>query len=335
MTGKLAAGARLVGACLTALVAASALPGCSDSSVNNAAAKPAELARYLPEDTEFIQTVDVAQAREELDLPEDANALPTSNRTFPRRNSPEATLFQVTSRAYPDVIEAFQAKFNGRGASPLDGSLIRAAAGGAQGVSIVSTAEPIDDIERKLGLAGYALEGRIYVASERTPDGASRFAGDAGSGRFVFADDPDDALEVLRRIVTDAKPGHAAEALEPVTGAVRLAVTNRSKKSCVTAFAAAQEATGEGATLALTISRDKPDPERFDPKPLTGIATGTPTVLVDALIVPVRVKRPLRDGLDAITQVTTASDAIEREGRGRPGNLPPLVLPPFETYDCP
>ena len=54
---------------------------------------------------------------------------------------------------------------------------------------------------------------------------------------------------------------------------------------------------GEGAALALIISGDKPDPERFDPKTLKGLATGTPTVLVDALLVPIRVKKPLKDWL--------------------------------------
>ena len=152
----------------------------------------------------------------------------------------------------------------------------------------------------------------------------------------MFADDRDDARDVLKRIVSDAKPGHAAEALEPLPGSVRVAITNDSKKSCVTAFAAAQEATGEGATLALTISGEKPDPDRFDPKPLDGIATGTPTVLVDALIVPIRVKRPLRDGLDAISQVMSVSGEIEVSKPGRElkfSEFPPL--PPFQTYDCP
>ena len=301
----------------------------------NAAANQVELARYLPEDTEFIQTVDVVKAREELDLPEDANALPTSDKTFPRPKSPEATLFQVTSRAYPDVFQVFTVEFNGRGASPLDGTLIRAAAGGAQGVSIVSTAEPIDDIDRKLELAGYSLEGKIYEAGDETPEGASRFVADAGSGRFVFARELKDAQEVVRRVRNDAEPGRAAEALEPASGSIRLAVTNKDKRSCVTAFSAAMEATGEGAALALIISGDKPDPERFDPKKLEGIATGTPTVLVDALIVPIRVKKPLKDGLDALEQLMSFSDAFEVTMTGRTVGKKEFVLPPFNSYDCP
>ena len=151
----------------------------------------------------------------------------------------------------------------------------------------------------------------------------------------MFANRADVAREVLRRIVGDSKPGHAAEALEPLTGSVRLATTNHAKKSCVTAFAAAQEATGEGATLALTITGEKPDPDRFNPKPLDGLATGTPTVLVDSLIVPIRVKRPLRDGLDAITQVTTTSGEAEVSEPGRGLKSPDSALPPFATYDCP
>ncbi len=301
----------------------------------NAAAKPAELARYLPKDTQLVQAVDVVAARDELDLPEDANALPTSNKTFPRPKNPESTLFQVTSRAYPDVIDTFMSQFDGRGASPLDGTLIRAAAGGAQGVSIVSTAEPVEDVDRKLELAGYSLEGKIYKAGKKTPSTASRFVADAGNGRFVFARELDDAQETLRRIRDDAEPGHAAEALEPASGSVRLALTNEDKRSCVTAFSAAMEATGEGAALALIISGDKPDPERFDPKTLKGLATGTPTVLVDALLVPIRVKKPLKDGLDALNQVISSTGTVEEVKPGRDVRPVPVVPGPFKSYDCP
>jgi hypothetical protein len=281
----------------------------------NAAAKPAELARYLPKDTQFVQAVDVVRAREELELPEDANALPTSNKTFPRPKSPEATLFELTTNAYPGVFELFEAAFDGEDASPLDGTLLRAAAGGDQRVSIVSTTEPIDDIERKLELAGYGQQAKIFEAGKETPDAASRFVADAGSGRIVFARELRDAQEMLRRIRNDAHAGEAAEAMEPASGSVRLSMTNQDKSSCVTAFAAAMEATGENAALALIIAGEKPDPDRFDPKALKGLATGTPTVLVDALLVPIRVKKPLRDGLDAINQV--ASDM------------------PVNSYDCP
>ena len=315
---------------------ATALAACDSAQEEaNAAANAVELAGYLPEDTEMVHTVDVDEARKELKLPEDANALPTSNKTLPRAQSPEAALFQVTSRAYPDVIETFGSQFNGRGASPLDGTLIRAAAGGGQGVSIVSTSEPIDDIDRKLRLAGYSLEGKFYEGGGGTPEAVSRFVANAGSGRIVFADDVKDVREVLRRVRNDAPPGHAAEALEPASGSVRLAMTNDNKRSCVSAFAAAMEASGEGAALALTVTGHKPEPERFDPKPLKGIATGTPTVLVDALLVPIRVKKPLSDGIDALQQVTSASDRFEVTRGGKPVGKKPFVLPPFKSYDCP
>ena len=164
----------LIGPCLTA---AACLSSCSDSPVDNAATKPAELARYLPEDSTFIQTVDVARARDELDLPDDANALPSSDKSLPRPRNPEATLFKVTSSAYPDVAKVFSSERNGRGASPLDGTLIRAAAGESRGVSIVSTDEPIEDVERKLELAGYSLQGKVYEA------GGRRRKGHRGSSR--------------------------------------------------------------------------------------------------------------------------------------------------------
>ncbi len=319
-----------------ALAAGAGLSSCSNGDVEvNAAAKPVELARYLPADTKFANAVDVATARKELDLPEDANALPTSNRRFPRPKSPEAQLFGITSNAYPIVIDAFNTDVNAKGASPFDGSLVRAAASGDNRVGLISTAEPTEDIEAKLKLADYSLQGKIFEAGKNTPAAASRYVADAGSGRFVFADKRDQAQEVLRRAVNDAEPGEVAEAMEPASGPVRLALTNEQKKSCVTAFAADMEANGEGAALALIISGDKPDPNRFNPKPLEGIATGTPTVLVDALLVPIRVRRPLRDGLDAIQQVISTPGTLGVSKAERDIEGDPAVPPPFESYNCP
>jgi hypothetical protein len=315
---------------LSALVLSSCTSGDEGA---NAAAKPVELARYLPENSVMVEAVDVAAARRELSLPEDANALPTSNKTFPREKSPEATLFQVTSKAYPDVSAVFLSEFNGNGASPLDGTLIRAAAGSGS-VSIVSTSEPFEDIERKLKLAGYTSKGKLFVAGSATPEGASRFVADAGSGRFVFASDRADAADVLRRARREAKPGPAAKALQRASGSVRLASIEKGSP-CVTAFAAAQEATGEGASLALIVSGDKPDPDRFNPKPFLGLNTGTPTVLVDALIIPISVKRPLKDGLDPITQALTILETSEPNAKDKVGNPPRLVAPPLASYDCP
>ena len=85
----------------------------------------------------------------------------------------------------------------------------------------------------------------------------------------------------------------------------------------------------------MIISRDKPDPDRFDPKALKGIATGTPTVLVDALLVPMRVKKPLQDGLNALQQVVSTSKAVTIERGEHPKDIAPLVPPPFKAYDCP
>lgn len=286
------------------MIAPASVAACDEAQrEENEAANAVELARYLPQDTKLAQTVDVAEARDELKLPDDSNALPTSKGELPRPRSPEAQLFEVTSGPYPDVAEAFATVGNARRATPLDGTLVRAAAGGSQGVSIVSTSEPIEDIERKLKLAGYALRKRVYEFKERGEMPASRLVAYAGAGRIVFADRKRDIREALRRAARDADPGRAAKALEPAAGSVRLAMVNDRKRSCVTAFAAAMEGTGEGAALALIVEGEKPQPERFNPRGLEGLATGTPTVLIDALLVPIRVKKPLKDGIDAVSQV--------------------------------
>ena len=321
-----------------ALAVAITLASCSEEEAKtNAAGKPVSLASYLPADSQMVQAVDIAAARKELKLPEDANALPISDKALPRPKSPEANLFQVTSRAYPDLSNVFMSELDGKGGTPLDGSLIRAAAG-SEAVSVVSTSEPLEDIERKLELADYTLKGKYFVAGRETPVGASHFVVDAGSGRYVFARSKGDAAEVLRRITNEAKPGEAAKALERASGSVRLAYSDAPKRSCVTAFAVDQEATGEGAALALIIEGEKPEPERFDPKALKGVATGTPTVLVDALLVPFNVKKPSKDGLDPITQIISVSQTTETGPDGEKAVVkgPKRLVPaPFNAYDCP
>ena len=277
----------------------------------NAAAKPVELARYLPEDTQLVQTVDVTRRARSSTSPRTRTRCPRATRPSRERRARRPRCSRSRRgpiRTWPRV---FASEFNGRGASPLDGTLIRAAAGERGCQHRLDRRAPRR--HRTQAGAGGLLprKGKTYEAGQDTPEAASRFVADAGSGRFVFAREVEDAQEILRRIRNDASPGEAAEALEPAAGSVRLAMTNEDKRSCVTAFSAAMEATGEGAALALIISGDKPDPDRFDPKALKGIATGTPTVLVDALIVPIRVKKPLRDGLDALEQVVSTSKSAK------------------------
>ena len=326
-------------AALAAVTAISAigLGSCSsvDEPIKNAAEKPVELARYLPKDTQLVETVDVIKARDELGLPEDANAAPTGNK-IGRPGSPEGDLFQVTARAYPVLIDAYQSNFDAKQSAHLDGTQIKAAADGGT-VVIVSTAESFDDVAEKLKLTGYDFKPQenLYEAGPKVPETGWPMVADAGEGRIVFGQDKQVTKEVLKRIAEDAEPGPAAEALQPANGTVRLAATKGPPKSCVTGFAVAHKATGEGASVALTIAGDKPDPDRFDPKAFRGIDIGTPTVLVDALIIPYSTKKPLRDGIDPIGQVISVSGEVEIKSTGREIGPQRLVPPPFKSYDCP
>ncbi|MDQ3759967.1 MAG: hypothetical protein M3331_08515 [Actinomycetota bacterium] len=322
----------------TLALAAAGLSSCSADAQDNAAANAIELARYLPEDSALVQTVDVAQARRELELPDDANAAPADL----RRRSPDSAqsrLVELTSRGFPVVLAAGRSKPKTKGASPLDGTLIRAAAA-AQGpvsVSVVSTSEPFDDIAVKLEAAGYASKRDLYLAGRRTPATASGVVADGGSGRVVFAQDERDASRVLTRIDDEAEPGTAAEALGAVSGSVRLAATADAKRSsCVEALAAAQSASGRGAIMAFAISGEKPDPDRFDPSALKALDTGTPSVLVDALLVPFNVARPVGDLTEPITELLSIAEMKSVSlGEGESArDLPPLSRP-FDAYDCP
>ncbi|MEJ7875901.1 MAG: hypothetical protein WKF62_04505, partial [Solirubrobacterales bacterium] len=314
------------------------LSGCgSDEQAANAAGDAAELARYLPKHAGLVQTVDVVEVRQQLDLPEDANATPTDDGFLRRRDSPTVRLFQFTTRAFPSVLNALNNNFSLEGASPLDGTLIRAAASVDGSASIIATSESFEDVAAKLKAQGYSLERDLYVAGPKTPDGASQVVADGANGRIIFARSESEASEILNRIDGDAKPGPAADAIQRVNGSVRLALTSPDRSSCVEALAAAQAADGDGGILAFTITGEKPDPDRLDTETLGAFDTGTPTVLVNAIRVPFNVVRPGGDAAEPIDEVlrysvnSNQSRSSEVRGPGRPTHKP-LRL---GAYDCP
>jgi len=300
------------------VVAATALASCNENlAIENAATDPAELARYFPENTDLVQTTDVAEVRQELGLPEDADATPIDRSVLRDRESPQSKLFALTSRAFPVVLDAYLSEPEVAGTSPLDGTLIRAAAHDSGELTIVSTEEPFNGVVDKLERTGYSLAGGLYIAGPDTPKAASPVVADGAGGRVVFAGSRRLALKTLRRIEERAEPGAAAESLHAVSGSVKLATTGRTGGSrCVEALAAAQSGTGKGAIMALVISGDKPDPNRFDPSGVRSLDVGTTSVLVDALLVPFNVAKPMGKAAEPITELLS-----HRE--------------PFDAYDCP
>ncbi|MDQ3728960.1 MAG: hypothetical protein M3355_05170 [Actinomycetota bacterium] len=314
--------------------------GCgSDEKEVNAAGDAAELARYLPKNAGLVQTVDVVEVRQELDLPEDANATPADDGFLRRRGSPTVRLFQFTTRAFPNVLDALNANLSLEGASPLDGTLIRAAASVDGSPSVIATTESFDDVAAKLKAQGYSLERNLYVAGPKTPAGTSKVVADGANGRIIFARSESEASEILDRIDEEAKPGPAAVAIQRVNGSVRLALTSPDQSSCVEALAAAQSATGDGGILAFTITGEKPDPDRLDTKALSALDTGTPAVLVNALRVPFNVVRPGGDATEPIDEVLrysvnhsqSQSSEVGGPGRSRPARRPMRL----GAYDCP
>jgi len=312
-----------------ALASATGLAACSEGEVDNTASDPIELARYLPENVTLIQTIDVVEARQELGLPDDANAAPT-NSQIRKADSPQARLFALPSRAFPVVSDAYLLGLDARGASPLDGSLILAAAGGAGSgaVSIVSTSEPFDDVAAKLETSGYRRQRNLYLAGPQAVKTASGVVADGGSGRVIFAATERLATKVMDRMSEEAEPGVTAEALQAVNGSVRLATTEGFRSPCVEALSAAQFATGRGAIMALTVSGEKPDPDRFDARAVRSLDTGTTSVLVDALLIPFNVRRPVGMATEPITELLSYSETSPPEARAR-------IKSPVDAYTCP
>lgn len=321
--------ATIASAIALALASATGFAACSEGEVNNTASDPIELARYLPENVTLIQTIDVVEARQELGLPDDANAAPTSSQ-IRKPDSPQARLFALTSRAFPVVRDAYLMGLDARGASPLDGSLILAAAGatGSGAVSIVSTSEPFDDVAAKLETSGYRQQRNLYLAGPRAVENASGVVADGGSGRVIFAADERLATKVMDRMSEEAEPGVTAEALQAVNGSVRLATTEGFRSPCVEALSAAQFATGRGAIMALTVSGEKPDPDRFDARAVRSLDTGTTSVLVDALLIPFNVRRPVGLATEPITELLSYSETSPPGASAR-------IKSPVDAYTCP
>lgn len=316
-----------------AVAAAVALGSCNENlAIENAATDPAELARYFPESTQLVQTTDVAEVRQELGLPDDADATPTQRSVLRDRESPQSKLFALTSRAFPIVSRAYALEFEASGSSPLDGTLIRAAAHDNGDLMIVSTAEPFDQVADKLKRTGYSLDRGIYLAGPDTPRVAPPVVADGGSGRIVFTGSEGLARSTLRRMEERAEGGTAAEALQAVSGSVKRAIT-AIRSRCVEAIAAAQSATGRGAILAIEVAGEKPDTDRFYPRALKGLDTGTTSVLVDSLLVPFNVKRQVGRAREPIDVLFSYSEIIQVPAGGHfTFGRPPS---PADAYDCP
>ena len=327
--------------CTLASLPAVALGACDEAEIAsppNSAIGAAELARYLPEGSKLVQTVDVTRVREELELPNDADAAPLTDDVLRDGQSPQARLVTVTGEAYPVLRDAFNATFgDAKGASPLDGTLIRAAAQSEDSaVSIVLTAEPFPEIAEKLERFGYSRELGIYLAGETTKNWAPPVVADGGEGRVIFADEERFAAEVLHRIARDSEAGLAAEAIQAVSGSVRMGSTYHGRR-CVEAVAAGQSATGRGAILALQIKGHKPEPERFDPKKLKSLDTGTVSVLVDSLLVPFNIakpdEKPAGEPVSAVFYLEGVSETSQ-PGGDQP-RFTQTVPTPADAYDCP
>jgi hypothetical protein len=316
------------------------LAACDESlQIENAATDPAELARYLPEDSGFVTTTDVAEARQELGLPDDADATPIEPSDLRDGDSPQSTLFALTSRSFPLVSMAYAENFNGKGASPLDGRLILAAAYNLADISIVSTAEPFPQVADKLRRDDYSLKRGLYIAGPETPEVSSPVVADGGAGRVVFSNSEGRARKTLRRIERRSVAGPLAEALNSVSGSIKVAMEPPSRlprrSRCIEALAAAQSATGKGAIMALEIEGEKPNPDRFDPSKMRSLDTGTASVLVDALLVPFNIAKPKGEASEPIDGLIRDSATVKVPA-GENFSFKDVPVPtPFDSYDCP
>jgi len=287
------------GLCLVA----PAVAGCGEDQGGEADnADLAELAAYLPqEDVAIMAAVDVAAIREDLGLPDDADAAPTETdlQAFDL-DDPELQLIHEVSLPFPVVLRAYSENFDAEESSPLDGALIDAAAGGVAGVellSVVHTAEPWDEIAGKLEDAGYKQADDIYVAGPDTPDAAAGVVADAGDGVVVFAAESEQAEAVLARADEAAEPSGMAAALDVIEEPARAASTvPAGDDKCVKAVVAGESGDGATGTLAFLITGEDPDPERFDAGALDELDVGEPTVEDQALLVPLETPDPPPEG---------------------------------------
>ncbi len=245
----------------------------------------AGLTDYLSSESFTVQVADLTAFREQLGLPEDADALPDTPADVDKDPAdPDRRLLSASVITMPELSFAIQTLQRDPIAEAFDGTAISAAAtsGGAEGtLSAIRTSQTFDDLAGALEDQGYERDGDTLS----NPDARIGEVSDAGDGVFVIAGADASAADA----VADP-PGGPAEAvalLEPRDEPLGQAVVGLAE-DCVQAFGGWENAEGTAGTIRLALD-DEADADRVDVALIeenASLATSEPVVDGDSVEVP-------------------------------------------------
>jgi hypothetical protein len=242
-------------AALAALAAVTAAIGCGSGS----SPEPSDLAASLPGDPPFVSYLDLAAAKEALELPDDADPADYGAIDDLDDPTPEAQLVQAARNSLPHVTEAFTVTFEPDATTEaIDHTQVTAAAsslspeaGGR--AAILATEQPFDEIAEALEASGFELDGDVYAGESAEPKPQLPYVADLGDGRIVVAAELADAEEAL---AGKAEPAEAATLLAELDAPQREATEVDLDDTCVTAFALGGEPGGSEVELAFTVDAE-------------------------------------------------------------------------------
>lgn len=252
---------KLIRLALLSALAAAALAGCGDDGGDGSTA-PAldELARYAPTEAAAITFVDFAAAREELELPDgadalDFDALQSVNVEDP---TPEAQLVEAAVLAMPSLTSFVVTFEEDPNADVFDGAAITGALntiGEGFPMTVIHTEQPFSEIADGLVELGWTQEG-----STVTKEG-ERFeqVADAGDGIVVVGNNG----AAADAVAAEAEgPTALVDLLEPADQPIA-AAANGIPDDCITTLGGWENAELTEGTLRFAFDSEA-SAENFD-----------------------------------------------------------------------
>jgi hypothetical protein len=213
-----------------------------------------DLAQYLPADTPLLTQVDLGQAREQLELPDDADALDFEAALEGEfdPDSPEGTLLTAALIGMPPLTGALQTFEDDPVSAAFDGTAISAAAttlseGGS--VTAIRTGQSFDDLASALEPEGYERDGDALVNDEQR---LTEIA-DAGDGILLLAEGSATASDAAAD--PPGGPTELIELLEPADEPIAQGVTSH-EEDCITAYGGWENATFSSGTISVALDRE-------------------------------------------------------------------------------
>ncbi len=245
----------------------------------------AGLTDYLSSDSFVVQVADLAAFREQLGLPEDADALPDTPADVDEDpDDPGRRLLTASTITMPELSFAIQTLERDPIAEAFDGTAITGAAtsGATEGtLSAIRTGQPFDELADALEDKGYERDGDTLS----NPDARIVEVTDAGDGVFVIAGDGASAADAVAD--PSGGPAEAVALLEPRDEPLGQAVTGLAE-GCVQAFGGWENAPGTAGTIRLTLNQEA-DADRVDVALIeenASLATSEPVVDGDSVEIP-------------------------------------------------